>query len=114
MLSRAHRLTRGSDHKHVVRRGTRSAAPHTVTHVIAASGEGVRFGFIVGRNVGGAVVRNTVRRRLKAARLEPLLLMGEGRDVVIRALPAAADADFATLRREVERGLRRGLDRIAA
>lgn len=108
MLSRAHRLTRGSDYKQVVRRGTRSAAPHTVTHVLTASGDGVRFGFIVGRNVGGAVVRNTVRRRLKAVCHELMSAVPAGRDVVIRALPSSPSADFAQLRGEVERGLRRG------
>lgn len=68
----------------------------------------MRFGFIVGRNVGGAVVRNTVRRRLKAVCRELLPHVMGGADVVIRALPASATADYATLHREVERGLRRG------
>lgn len=85
-----------------------------MTHVIASSGEGVRFGFIVGRNVGGAVVRNTVRRRLKAVCLELLPQVTPGRDVVIRALPASAVTDYATLRHEVARGVQRGLDRLSA
>lgn len=112
MLSRANRLTRGSDYKRVVRRGERSAAAHTVTHVIASSGDDVRFGFIVSRAVGGAVVRNTVRRRLKAVCHDLVDDVPAGRDIVIRALPTAADASFADLHAEVDRALRRTLARM--
>jgi len=59
------------------------------------------------------VVRNTVRRRLKAVCAEFLELVPEGTDVVIRALPASATADFAALRADVERCLHRTLDRTA-
>lgn len=64
-----------------------------------------RFGFIVSRQVGGAVVRNTVRRRLKALCAESLPTLESGTDVVIRALPSAASASFDDLRAEVSRGL---------
>lgn len=107
MLSRTERLTRGDDYKRVVRRGARCAGAHTVTHVVPSTGEGVRFGFIVSRQVGGAVVRNTVRRRLKAVCAEMAPRIPAGRDIVIRALPPAAAADFASLRAEVDRCVRR-------
>ena len=108
MLARPHRLTRGADYKAVVRRGRRCAAEHTVTYVGTASdAESVRFGFIVSKQVGGAVVRNTVRRRLKAVCAEALPGVGGGHDIVIRALPAAASADYSQLRDEVVRCLSR-------
>ncbi|WJL94201.1 ribonuclease P protein component [Microbacterium sp. ET2] len=108
MLARSHRLTRGSDYKAVVRRGRRCAGAHTVTYSMrAADADAPRFGFIVSRQVGGAVVRNTVRRRLKAVCAEALPDVDEGRDIVIRALPSAATATFADLRAEVTRCLSR-------
>ncbi|MFI8595197.1 ribonuclease P protein component [Microbacterium sp. NPDC078428] len=107
MLSRANRLTRGLDYRHVVRRGRRCAGAHTVTHVVSHAGGGVRFGFIVAKNVGSAVTRNTVRRRLKAACRALLPAIGEGKDVVIRALPTSSLADYATLHAEVRRCLER-------
>ena len=67
----------------------------------------VRFGFIVSKSVGNAVVRNRVRRRLKAAAyqvlplLEPAAAEGPGVDIVIRALPASAQVRWATLHEEV-------------
>ena len=79
-----------------------------MTHVMKSSSDDVRFGFIVSKAVGNAVVRNTVRRRLKAVCHEALTDVAPGRDVVIRALTPAAGADFATLRAEVLRCLRRG------
>lgn len=76
---------------------------------LSASGEdrAARFGFIVSRKVGSAVVRNTVRRRLKAVCAEALPTVRPGSDIVIRVLPNGADADFADLRTEVTRCLAR-------
>jgi ribonuclease P protein component len=56
-----------------------------------------RFGFIVAKTVGNAVTRNLVRRRLKAIAHETLHGSPTGYDVVIRALPAAAQASWPTL-----------------
>lgn len=108
MLARANRLTRGAEYKAVVRRGRRCAGTHTVTYISRAGTDGpARFGFIVSRQVGGAVVRNTVRRRLKALCLDSLDAVGTGEDVVIRALPSAASASFADLRADVTKCLAR-------
>jgi len=108
VLARPNRLTRGAEYKAVVRRGRRCAAAHTLTYVVT-SGEArpPRFGFIVSKQVGSAVVRNTVRRRLKAVCFGALDGVTQGSDVVIRALPSSANADFSELRAEVERCLAR-------
>lgn len=106
MLARPNRLTRGADYKAVVRRGRRCAGTHTVTYVSRVVTDGpARFGFIVSKQVGGAVARNTVRRRLKALCHESLEAVTPGSDVVIRALPSAAAASFVELRADVEKCL---------
>ncbi|SFR88016.1 ribonuclease P protein component [Microbacterium sp. cf046] len=108
MLARPNRLTRGADYKAVVRRGRRCAGPNTVTYVTATGQDrSARFGFIVSRQVGPAVVRNTVRRRLKAVCAEALPTVNAGSDVVIRALPNAGTVPFGDLRAEVVRCLAR-------
>lgn len=56
------------------------------------------------------MVRNIVRRRLKAICAGFLDAVPEGTDVVIRALPASAGADFSDLRADVQRCL----DRLVA
>lgn len=74
-----------------------------------ATGENraARFGFIISKQVGTAVVRNTVRRRLKAVCADALARVPEGTDVVIRALPASATATYAELSADVNRCLDR-------
>jgi len=79
-----------------------------VTYVVTTPEDRpARFGFIVSKQVGTAVTRNTVRRRLKAVCAEALPQLRPGADVVIRALPSAASADFGALRAEVNRCLAR-------
>ena len=108
MLARPNRLTRGAEYKAVVRRGRRCAAVNTVVYVLpSSSGDVTRFGFIVSKQVGSAVVRNTIRRRLKDLCARELPSVPAGADVVIRALPAAASASFTQLHAEVSRCLQR-------
>ena len=117
MLAQANRITSGSDYKAVVRRGARVVSPHFVAYLRAnpagdlpsnASALPVRFGFIVAKNVGGAVTRNRVRRRLKAAGFSLLPEISPGTDVVLRALPSSADAQWAVLREELSGTIVRG------
>ena len=114
MLAHINRITSGSDYQGVVRRGVRIVGAHTVLYVRKSAGDQsdvagvpVRFGFIVAKNVGDAVKRNLVRRRLKAVTFDLLCLVPAGTDVVIRALPAARDVTWQTLRNEVQRSLSR-------
>lgn len=108
MLARGNRITRGAEYRAVVRGGSKCAGAHTLTYVVTTGEDRpARFGFIVSKQVGGAVTRNTVRRRLKALCAEALPRVRSGADVIIRALPTAASADFDELRSEVTRCLDR-------
>ncbi len=66
-----------------------------------------RFGFIITKAVGNAVTRNLVRRRLKSIVDHRIAAGFTGADVVFRALPASATAEFSELEREVIRSLER-------
>ena len=68
----------------------------TVAHV--ADGADPRVAFAVDRSVGGAVVRNRVRRRLREA-LRALHRSGAlpGGAYLVRVSPAAAELDFREL-----------------
>lgn len=67
------------------------------------------MGFIVSKAVGNAVQRNLVRRRLKAAVSVLVADLAPGTDIVIRALPAAAQASWATLSTEITQILSKGM-----
>jgi ribonuclease P protein component len=60
---------------------------------------------VVGRRVGSAVVRNQVKRRLRAIMANVIGRLNRGAGVVIRALPGAGTASFAALRTDVEGAL---------
>lgn len=66
MLPRQERLTRGGEFREVLRRGRRYVAAGLVVYYRPGQG-GPRVGIRVPRRVGGAVVRNRVRRRLRQA-----------------------------------------------
>nr|WP_251858552.1 ribonuclease P protein component [Herbiconiux sp. L3-i23] len=100
-MPRANRIITGADYRRVSRRGRRSAGRFTVISVAAATTDDARFGFIVTRKLGGAVVRNRVRRRLKAIARS---LVDQGMppaDIVVRALPSSVTADWTSLQDEV-------------
>lgn len=102
MLPRVHRITDGDELRRVSRKGVRHVTPFFVAAIVATEGP-TRVGFVVSKQVGGAVVRNRVKRRLRDLALRSIAVSSTGRDFVIRALPLARDASFAELAREWER-----------
>ncbi|MGH8886320.1 MAG: ribonuclease P protein component [Egibacteraceae bacterium] len=75
----------------------------TVYAIRRARGSGetpqARAAVVAGRDVGGAVQRNRAKRRLRAALATGAL--PPGLDLVVRAHPAAIDADFVVLETEL-------------
>ena len=57
--------------------------------------------------VGGAVVRNQVKRRLRHLLRDRLIELPPGSLVVVRALPGAGDADHAQLARDLDAAFQR-------
>jgi ribonuclease P protein component len=110
VLAKPNRITQGGDYRVTVRRGKKYVGPSTVTYIRASddSSSDARFGFIVAKSVGVAVVRNRVRRRLKAVGYALLPAMTPGTDVVIRALPEAASQPYGVLFEELSRSLTKG------
>ena len=100
MLAKANRIVRGDDFRRIVRSGRRAGCPLAVVHRAKPEAAVSRFGFIVSKQVGNAVVRNRVKRRLSEI-VRGELDSIETADIVIRALPAADSADFATLRADI-------------
>ncbi|NYI39949.1 ribonuclease P protein component [Demequina lutea] len=101
MLPAGARLRRSEDFRVTMRRGAKAGGRTAVVYVVKTGGASSMAGFAVSRAVGGAVVRNLVKRRLRAVMADALATIPEGSHVVVRALPAAADASFAQLRTDV-------------
>lgn len=114
MLAKANRVTRAADYRRIVRTGRRRRGALVLAYARPGDEAGpLRMGVIVAKNVGGAVVRNRVRRRIKAIGWQ-LAHEVRGLDVVVRALPPAAVAPFADLEREVGAAVRALAAREAA
>jgi ribonuclease P protein component len=98
-------MTAAADFQFVLRRGTRSGRKTVVVSVAQTGNAKSMAGFAVSRAVGGAVVRNRVKRRLRAIMASHLPLLPAGSAVVVRALPPAASAEFQQLRVDVASAL---------
>lgn len=68
-----------------------------VVHVPLVKEQPFRVAFVTSRKVGGATVRNRVRRRLREACRRLPVPLRRPVDMVVIAHPAAADASFHEL-----------------
>ncbi|QLY31061.1 ribonuclease P protein component [Nocardia huaxiensis] len=118
MLPEPFRLHRRTDFSRTVRQGRRIGRRDLVVHVLlhddrtdtqtpAIRTGGPRFGLIVSKAVGPAVVRHRVARRLRHICASLAGELPDGADIVIRALPGAADAPSAELERQMRSGIRK-------
>ncbi|HEY4153310.1 MAG TPA: ribonuclease P protein component [Pseudolysinimonas sp.] len=106
MLAKANRVVRADDFRMVVRRGRRSVTPAAVFYRLEhETDRPLRMGIIVARSVGNAVERNRVRRRYRALGRQFVDAGAHGNDVVVRALPGAAQGSWATLADDMHRAL---------
>jgi ribonuclease P protein component len=107
-LARRQRVRRGGDYLRAYRRGRRRTGALVNLHFIPNEGEAARLGVTVSRKVGNSVVRHRIKRRIvEAFRRAPWRGELPPWDFVVHVKPAAAAADYAALRHEVE-GLLRG------
>jgi len=110
VLPAGHRLRRRRDFATAVRRGQRAGRAHLAVHLHVPTvppqpSAPPRAGLVVNRAVGGAVTRNTVRRRLRHLLASRLDLLPPGSLLVIRALPPAAEASSAQLAADLDAAL---------
>jgi ribonuclease P protein component len=88
--------------------GTVRSHPLLTARFLRTDLETTRFGLATGRKLGGAVVRNRVRRRLSEVLRAMAPSFQPGWDVLIIARPAIVEADHQVLVEALRRLLRRG------
>jgi ribonuclease P protein component len=98
-----HRLKKSSDFRRVYAARRRRDGRLLAVYCLANQLSHVRVGFAVSTKVGGAVVRNKVKRRLREVCRGWLEGAGHhGLDLVIVARPESATAEFQELSQELK------------
>lgn len=124
MLPAANRLRHSGDFANAVRSGRRVGRGAVVVHLTMKQStehnsvempgnsefpgfrsSAPKAGFVVSKAVGGAVVRNKVKRRLRHLVAERLPAYPKGTTLIVRALPGAADKDFRELGLDLDAAL---------
>jgi ribonuclease P protein component len=93
-VQRRHRLSRSKDFDAVYRQGTSASTRYLTLHWFPrddSADDEPRLGLAVPKAVGGAVVRNRVKRLLREAWRSLLSDVPRGRDYVLVARPGLAE-----------------------
>ena len=101
-------LSHPQDFSAIQERGTSRSHPLLIVRSLRTDLQTTRFGLATGRRLGGAVVRNRIRRRLREALRVMAPSFQPGWDVLIIARPALVGADHDALVGALRRVLRSG------
>ena len=118
MLASVNRLTSGPLFAETIKKGHRAGTGTVVLHLWIREGDSAdedsaQVGFVVSKQVGNAVTRNQVKRRLRHLARERLSSLPGSAVLVVRALPPSASSSYAELGADVDRALARVLGRWA-
>jgi len=103
---RGARIVRKADFDAVYRNGKRRSSSHFTVFLKANDLPQSRFGFSIKRELGGAVVRNRIRRRVREAIRLHREEISPGWDFVIHPKASVESAAFAALEDDLQRLLK--------
>jgi len=98
-MKSALRLRRSADFARVRQQGTRRKHYHLLINCAENDLSYNRYGFVTNKRVGGAVVRNRTKRRLREATYQIHPHLHQGYDIVVIARPSLVEQPFEELLR---------------
>ena len=123
MLPAHHKLTSPAEFHRTIKKGSKAGSRTVVVHVFDRTATcpdapvattGPRFGLVVSKAVGNAVVRHRTSRRLRhvcMSLMDSPDVLPRGADVVVRALPRSGSATSEELRADIVKALRKAARR---
>jgi ribonuclease P protein component len=105
---RSGRLTKSSEFSQVFKEGKKLVGRHFICYVASHEKAGSKLGFAVSRKIGGAVVRNRVKRYLREFFRTHRTAFQVPIHLVVVARPTSAKLSFRECTETMERLLRRG------
>ena len=112
-MTRPGLLRRTRDYDEVYRRGRRRRSQHFLVIAHHTGGAELRFGISVQKRLGGAVVRNRIRRRIREAIRQDEWSATKGCDVVVQPrMAAVARVEFAVMKEELGKLIRTTLEKV--
>lgn len=106
-MNKANKLRKNEDFQQVRKTGTSLSSAHVVVGWSQNTLEVSRFGIVAGKRVGGAVVRNKVKRRLRELIRVRISDIRAGRDIVLIARKSIETVSFQDLGKELDKLLHR-------
>jgi ribonuclease P protein component len=102
-LSRKEILRKSSDFRRVFRLGERRRTKHFNLYLARTDGS-ARLGLTVSRKIGNAVVRNSVKRKIREYFRKNKILISQ-RDLVVVARPGSGMLNSRAIHQEIQRAL---------
>lgn len=112
VLAQQHRMRASAQFSQTTRSGVRSGRRNLVLYTAKINEEPTTVGFIVSKAVGNAVTRNVTKRRLRDYIARFVAENPTGYSIVVRALPAAASANYAELSSDLQSALQSNLKKL--
>lgn len=102
MLAKAFRLKKKKDFENIAKFGKAFASDFFVLKKIDNNSEQTRFGFVVSKKVSKkAVIRNKVKRRIRAGVKEFLPQIKQGLDIVFFSKQAVKNKEFGEIKQDI-------------
>ena len=105
-MKRTYRLRRNRDFQRVRHIGKSHASPLMVLAFLRNELEYSRFGFVVNKRLGKAVIRNKIKRQMREATRLQMAHIKPGFDVVLIARKQVGQASYVEISLSIERLLK--------
>lgn len=107
MLIKQNRLIKRKEFGYIHKHGKKVFSPYMTLVYIGTKLEQPRFGFVVSKKVGSAVVRNKIKRQLSEIVRLNLHVINKGYNYVFSVKPAMAGMPYEEIQKEVFKTLTR-------